>query len=343
MRNQVHRAPVNRKTLHKVMRDNRLPALDAGDDESVSSDEANPLHDQLESCSVEQLMELKKGAFHQFDQDKYPKHRIEAVTDELLTMQRREPLRFTAPLAVMTARDIVAAFDAFFSAQPDGRDRQPLLLNIAKDTALYTRLRQWPQYEVIGDIFEPIHLALFGGDRRRRLVAPPPSLDTLGHLQSALILSHHQETPFRSVQLIEQLEHRLYSKLLDIYVNQRTATFVLEWNQSSPFVLIVCFGIVVARDGGDLIAVGDGDDPHTITVLNRETADELVTLTRDDLLTDVNVSDAARPSIGKKRKKAKLMADKEGQNKTTIDLQQRRDFLRACKLSYLYYGYMGRD
>lgn len=350
---QQHRAP-NRKVVSKVIRDSKLGPSDidanddAGDDEeSVTSEEENPLHDKLESCTVEELQRLKKSAF-QFNEAKYPQHRIEVVTAELVGMNRREPLRFTDPVVMPSAQQIVAKFDAFFTTEPDPRSRQPLLLNIEPQSQLYGKLRQWSQYEVIGDIFDPVHLALF--DRgAQRPVAPPTTIDTLARLQNALIVSHRQETTFRTVHLIEQLEHQLYSKLLEIYVNQRTATFVLEWNQSSPFVLVVCFGVVAPSGSGDHV---DGSvlmtPDHNTIVLNKETADVLVTLSRDDLLGDVS-KDVASPyganSGGfKKRKKAQQLDEHEQrqQHKTTIDMNQRREFLRACKLSYLYYGYIGR-
>jgi len=144
---------------------------------------------------------------------------------------------------------------------------------------------------------------------------------------------------------MEHLEHQLYSKLLEIYVNRRTATFMLEWNQYSPFVLIVCFGIVVpttttTTTTDDMVPTNDiGDD------------DELITLSREDLLNDISNEN---PSIFTKREKAKQVDEYEqkkggGKRKkqkkgggTPVDMNQRREFLRACKLSYLYYGYMAR-
>jgi hypothetical protein len=329
----AHRTPkstahVNRNTITKVLRDAKL----GPDDESCSADsEENPLHDKLETCTVEELAALKQNSM-KFDETKYPEHKIDVVASQLSSMNRREPMRFTAPLPTLTPLQILQKFDTFFTTTPDPRNRDPVLLNIDPQSAFYTRLRQWSQYEVIGDIFDPVHLALFDhANKERCVVECPKTLVSLVQLQNALIHSHHQTTEFKTDQLIEQLEHMLYSKLLDIYVNRRTAIFMFEWNQSSPYELVVCFGIVAAAGGG------------SDTKLEDDSADELVTLTRDDLLNDSAL--LLEDTIMTKREKAVAVHNhiKKGKKHKKIDLNQRRAFVRASRLSYLYYGFLGRD
>ena len=323
---------LNRKTVPKTILpdgDVALPGDAISDD-----DEENPLFAKLESCTVAELRALQKQSLV-FDEEKYPEDRIEVVTERLRAMERAKPLRFAARLPVLTPRLIVERFDTFFTAEPDQRNHAPLLLNITRDTPFHLSLVNWSQYEVIGDFFDYIHLALFdrssggGGGGQKRVVLPPDRIDTLARLQNAFIYSHHQETPFKSSALIEQLECFLYSKLIDIHVSRRTASFHFEWNASSPFVLIVCFGIVATCERGSDVT---DDDAGVVT-----------SLTRDDLFNDI--STAPTESILTQRKKAtkELEHQQKKQKKAALDIHKEREFLRAGKLSYLYYGYMGRD
>jgi hypothetical protein len=322
------------------------------DSASVTGEEENDLHDKLDTCTVEQLRELQKQSM-QFDQQKNPQHRIDAVTEEIRGMGQRATLRFDAPLDKLTPQEIVARFDRFLDDDKAPKNKQPLLLNMERHSPHHKRLLQWDQYEQNGDFFDYIHLALFDTVKRRPS-APVASLGTLPALQHAFIASHHQATPFKSAHLIEQLEIYLTSKLLDIYINRRTASFLFELNEASQFILVVCFGLIfVPPSSDDPSSLIEGKHIDIVGESYKEWGDEIVSLTRDDLFIDAadtvnTLDDGSEPSpLFTKRKKAQKLdelaqQEQEDTGAPVINMKQRREYLRLSKLSYLYYGYMWR-
>ena len=354
-------------TKMKRLHNNNNKDTQSEEDESVTSEEEEPLHDKLESCTVDQLRALQKKAL-QFDQARYgQKHGVDRVTEEIRGMGQRATIRFDAPLPKLSPQQIVSCFDSFLDGPPEQRSKQPLLLNMERHSAYHHRLLKWTQYEVNGDFFDYIHLALFDQTGKR---PPPPiitpdtgGINTMAQLQSALIYSHHQATPFRSALLIERLEGYVNSKLMEIYINRRTASFLFELNDTSPFILVVCFGLIFvpSRGGGDYENQQQQVEVDIIGDQYKYWGDELVSLTRDDLFNDaINLDDidgtagGGRNTILTKRKKFRLLEELERQERgddeddtdgsaTATNMNQRREYLRLSKLSYLYYGYMGRS
>lgn len=328
---------------------------------SVTSEEEEPLHDKLESCTVEQLRALQKKAI-MFDQQKYQSHSTNHVMDEIRGMSQRATIRFDAALPKLSPQEIVSRFDLFLDGPAETRTKQPLLLNMERNSNYHKRLLQWSQYEVNGDFFDYIHLALFDTVKKRM---PPPFTDeginTMAQLQNALIYSHYQATPFKSALLIERLEGYVNSKLMEIYINKRTASFLFELNDTSPFVLVVCFGLIFVPVSETDIDMTGGSHQNDVDIIGDQYkywGDELVSLTRDDLFNDsLRLDDDAGDgtTILTKRKKARQLdelarreqEEEEGDcslaSQQKINMNQRREYLRLSKLCYLYYGYMGRN